>query len=216
MPRVMASSPSDRNAFFAQRMAAANSYEEFLRFAPRTTIDLSDNIGRFSYHCNDGTCYSSNEGPDIKAPQRLDTDSVRVFNQALPISMLVQAAESAVLPKELRDKLVLTTLLRAGMLDETAVTKKLEGQVIVSDPELAPYLKAYDETDSPQARRFALAFMMMHFPAMQPFLNAGPLGSIEMPGISSGSWWCSDFGTGPHMDNYCHASAGEAGVAQPK
>ncbi len=201
MSRIRAATPSQRNAFFAQRLAAANSYDDFLRFAPRTPIQLLDNIGKYSYDCADGICQSTNQGPPVTPPQRLDSDSVKVFDQALPISMLVQAAQGTVLPKELRETLALTTWVRAAMLDDTVAAKQLEPDVIQSHPELAPYIKAYDEAGSREARRFALAFMVMHFPEMQPFVNAGPLGSIESPGIGSGSWWCGDVGTGENMDN---------------
>ncbi|HME31429.1 MAG TPA: hypothetical protein VKG65_01620 [Terriglobales bacterium] len=64
------------------------------------------------------------------------------------------------------------------------------------------YIESYDRADSARARRFALVFMVMHFSGMQPFVNAGPMGSVIKPGIWTYSWWCSDVGWDPEHRSY--------------
>ena len=195
-------SPSDRNAFLAQRFAVATSFREFLRFAPRTPVVLEDNIGKYSYTCENGSC-NAYKGPVIEPPpQRLETDSVKTFNQRLPLSMLVEAANGTTLPADLRDELTARTWLRAAILDDTASVRELESRMLAKYPEMRSYIESYDRADSAQARRFALVFMVMHFSGMQPFVNAGPMGSVIKPGIWTYSWWCSGVGWDPEHRSY--------------
>jgi len=191
--RIDKESPSNRNAFLAQRFAVATSYEEFLRFAPRTIlqIDYGD------YYCLNGRC-SSYSGVHTEAPQELDLDSVEIFNQRLPLSMLVQAANGKTLPANLRDQVAARTWLRAAILDDTATAHELEPHLLGKFPQVRGYVEQYDRADSPRERRFALVFMVMRFPGMQPFVNALGMGEVIGKGtsdaISSGSWWCYDVG----------------------
>ncbi len=195
--RIEKQAPSDRNAFLAQRFAVAQNFTEFLQFAPRTPLELSDLVGKHSYYCFQGTCGGGSPQMTFKPPpQRLELDSVNVFNQDLPHSMLVQAAGGTTLPPELRSELAARAWLRAALLDDTSVTRQLEPQVLAAYPEFRSYLESYDQADSPAARQFALVFMVMHFAGMQPFLNSGAMGSVVRPGIDSyGTWWCYDVGS---------------------
>jgi hypothetical protein len=189
--------PSDRNAFLAQRFAVAQNFAEFLQFAPRTPLELSDHVGTHSYYCFQGACNGDVANMTLKPPpQRLELDSVNVFNQDLPLSMLVQAAGGTTLPPELRSELAARTWLRAAILDDTSVTRELQPQVLAAYPEFRSYLESYDHADTPTARKFALVFMLLHFSGMQPFVNAGAMGSVFRPGIDSyESWWCYDVGS---------------------
>jgi hypothetical protein len=201
--RIEKDSPSDRNAFLAERFAVATSFQEFLRFAPRTPVVLEDNIGKYFYFCQDGTCNPGRGGPVIQPPpQRLDLDSVQIFNLRLPLSMLVQAANGTTLPTDLRDELAARTWLRAALLDDTAAVRELEPTVLMKYPEIRSYIESYDHADSVEARRFALVFMLMHFSGMQPFVNAYAMGSVIKPGIWTYSWWCSDVGGDPEHRSY--------------
>jgi hypothetical protein len=194
MGRIEKEPPSDQNAFLAQRFSVAVNFEEFQRFAPRTPVELYDNIGKRSYYCMDGSCSIGN-GPSIPPPPRLQLDSVNIFNQRLPLTMLVQAANGTTLPTELRNELAARTWLRAALLDDTTVAHELEPHVVAAYPEMQNYIEQYDKADSPAARKFAVVFMVMHFSGTQPFVNAGPMGSVITPGINSyASWWCYDVG----------------------
>jgi hypothetical protein len=197
-PLITNASPSNRNAFLAQRFAVAVSFQEFLKFAPRTPVEIIDKIGKYDYSCSDGSCYSTGMhagGPNIPTPQRLELDSAGIFNQSLPLSMLVKAANGKILPPELRDQLAFSTWLRGAILDKIGVTHELQGHVLTSYPELRSYLEDYDRSASFEARQFAIVFMLLHYPGMQPFIDAEALGSPLAPGIDSySSWWCKDVG----------------------
>ena len=98
---------------------------------------------------------------------------MKIFNQRLPLSMLVQAANGTALPADLRDELAARTWLRAAILDDTTAVRELEPRMLAKYAEMRSYIDQYDRADSAQARRFALVFMVMHFSGMQPFVNAG-------------------------------------------
>ena len=192
-PRIDKDSPSNRNAFLTQRFAVATSFQEFLHFAPRTLVEV--NYG--DYYCMNGTCRAKNSSV-IEPPPELDLDSVEIFNQRLPLSMLVQAANGNTLPANLRDQLAARTWLRAAILNDTAAAHELEPRLLAKFPQVRSYIEQYDRADSPPARRFALVSMVMRFPGMQPFVNAMGMGEVISKGtsnaISSGSWWCYDVG----------------------
>jgi hypothetical protein len=216
--RIEKDSPSNRNAFLAQRFAVATSFQEFLRFAPRTPVVLEDTIGKYPYVCEDGSCRSfPPTAPVIEPPpQRLEVDSVRIFNQRLPLSLLVQAANGTALPADLRDELAARTWLRAVLIDNTAAVRALQPHVLAKYPEMRSYIAQYDRADSAEARRFALVFMVMHFSALQPFVNAGALGSVIRPGIWTYSWWCYDVGAAQGQGPYGSVMFSPAPGAQSK
>ena len=212
LQRIEALPPADRNPFFAQRLALAQNYEEFLRFAPRTPVELDDYIGKLSVYCDNRGCNNLFGQTTTPPPPRLQLDSVTVFNQDLPLSMLVQAATGTELPPDLRRELAARTWLRAAILDDTNVTRQLEPAVVEAYPEFRPYIDAYDQAGSPPARKFAVVYMLVHFSGLQPFVNAGALGSVLRPGIDSYvSWWCYDVGSmlehRPYQ-NHAYSAAG--------
>lgn len=203
LARIEKSSPSERNAFLAQRFSLVTSFQDFLRFAPRTPVELIDNIGKHSYTCMAGTCGGYGNVPPIPPPPRLELDSVNIFNQWLPLNMLVKAVRGTTLPADLRYELAARTWLRAAILDDLAVARELEPLVLAKYPEWRGSIEQYDSADSPEARRFALVFMLMQFPGMQPFVSAGALGSVINPAFSSGAaWWCYDVGQSQPRSSY--------------
>jgi hypothetical protein len=204
-------SPSNRNAFTAQRFAVATSFQEFLRFAPRTLVEADYG----NYYCINGTCRAQNSSV-IEPPPELALDSVEIFNLRLPLSLLVQAANGNTLPANLRDQLAARTWLRAAILDDTAAAHELEPHVIGKFPQMRSYIERYDRADSPQARRFALVFMVMQFPEMEPFVNALGMSPLVSPGISSGSWWCDDVGADQEHRSYQSAFWSNASGTQSK
>ena len=202
--RIEKDTPSDRNAFRAQRFALATSFPEFLRFAPRTPVELEANVGKYFYVCQNGRCSSYNGGPVLQQPPpELEADSARIFNQRLPLSMLIDAAKGTTLPPSLRHELAARTWLRAAILDDMAAVRQLEPLVLAKYPQMRGYIEQYDRADPGQPRLFALVFMVMHFSGMQPFVNADAMGSVITPGISSySSWWCQDVGADPEHRLY--------------
>jgi len=220
LERIERGSPSMHNAFFAQRLSVATGYEDFLRFAPRTPVELADYIGGSSYICMQGKCSSYGQQPIISPPPRLELDSVNIFNQWLPLNMVAQAAKGTMLPENLRDDLTARTWLRAAMLDDVSVARELQPQVAAKFPEFRPYLEQFDRAGSAEARRFALVFFVLHFAGMQPFVNAGPMGSVIAPGIHTGSaWWCYDMGqeqTSRAYQSAMYSQSATGLVASPK
>lgn len=194
MSRIQKASPSNRNAFLAQRFSVAAGFSEFLRFAARSPLDLDDTIQTKFVNCWDGNCTTDNS-VSIPAPARLELDSANVFNRWLSVSLLARAAMGDELPPELRQELAGRSWLRAAILDDVDTARELEPAVKAAYPELRTPLEQYDQADSVESRRFALIFMVMQFPGMQPYVNAGSMGSVVKTGMSSyESWWCYDVG----------------------
>jgi hypothetical protein len=85
---------SARNQFRAERLRLARTFEEFLSYAPRTSVDED-----------------AKPGVDV-----LDDDSALVLDRAVPLALLKQASTSALLPEGTRKGIQQVVSIRALVL----------------------------------------------------------------------------------------------------
>ena len=85
---------SARNEIRAERMNLSRTFEDFLRYAPRTPVD------------------GDSKGVDV-----LDGDSALILDRAVPLSLLRQASTSPQLPEDARKQLQSVVAVRALVLD---------------------------------------------------------------------------------------------------
>ena len=213
LPRFEKGPLSAFNLLLAQRFAVAADFHQFLQYAPRTPVEYV----AYDYLDCPG-CPETSYPQDVDAkplPKLLDADSVTIFNQRLPLSLLTEAATGAVLPSELRSNIAIATWTRAAIVGDTAATKKVGAVTVDAHPELRDYLAAYEASTSAPARSFAATWTMLHFPGMTPFLSGGALRNTKFGDIDEyrDNWWCGgqfpttalppgtvSYGNGPPID----------------
>jgi hypothetical protein len=180
---------SAQNQFLALRMSYARSFEEFLRFAPRTAAGVVYSFGTEE----DGSLLAA-VNSDHKTPgKHFDADAAAVLSEKIPLSMLVTAAKNEQLPPELQRLLTLAAWTRAALLNEDAVAKDLAPRVVQFAPELKASFESYLAAKTPEERNFAAAYALLRSPGLHPFVDAGVGRDTPTDKLDNlrDNWWCS-------------------------
>jgi hypothetical protein len=159
--------PSALNLLLGQRMYLSQNLEEFLQNAQRVPTGISDN--------NDGR--EIPDEPDKDAPAEakafFDWDAANVFNGLMPVANMGEAARSRTLAQNLRTDVVQAAFMRAALIDDRITANQMANALSSLYPELKEYLAAYQRATTPDARRFAAAYLALKFPGLRPYVTVG-------------------------------------------
>jgi hypothetical protein len=199
---------SSRNLFWGQRMAMAETFDQFLRFAPREDA--------LQHHVQ------ANLKPDAPVPPNtpndvyFDTDATAVLNRALPEAMLMQAAASPQLPHPLQNEVAQSAWVRALLLNQPAIAAKLAPTVKQAAPVLGTSIEEYSKAATDEERHRAVLFALLHNPGMRPYVVPNMQRTVEMEKIDSfrDNWWCEDVGAKTEVKPADYAD-GEAQAGKP-
>jgi hypothetical protein len=181
--------PSAVNKFLGQRMLLARNLGEFLRDAPRVPAGFSyDEDGRELPADDEEIGSAKKEETSLL----FDQDAANMFNEQVPLSVLVAAAESPVLPKNLRRMVTQAAWLRAALLNRRIEAERLTALLSAAYPELKEVLSGYQKEVTPEGRRFAAAYLALRFPGLRPTVTAGVSRSGPLDELDSyrDNWWC--------------------------
>lgn len=155
--------PSSINAFRGLRMAAAPMLEDFLAYAPRTTLLVTSQEHFAVTQCQEamkqpGRHYNCPQQVD---PTQLDADAVAILNTQAPLSVWLRVAQSPALSSQIRGAVAMDGWARATLLQDSASAAAFL-------PLLPPDLRS-------QATGTALGPLMAlaRNPGLLPNLNAG-------------------------------------------
>jgi hypothetical protein len=159
--------PSVRNAWRAERIRVAISFDDFLHFAPRIPIDFAND-------------------PVLNSAVLAD-DSIFVLNYRAPLSKLVEAVHSPRISAWSSSQLALRAWTRAFMLEDTAAMISVAPVILKAHPAWA----AVELTPPPQvddAWRFRTSLLIARNAAFTPLLEV----ETRQPSYSYSydSWWC--------------------------
>jgi hypothetical protein len=194
------------NLFLAERMRESESWEAFLKYAPRVPVGSG-----YDY---DGESPSNlTSDPQLKpfaGRPIFDADASTILNEQVPLSLLKDAATNASLPATLRSAIATAAWVRAVLLDNDGLARELAPLVQTLAPELKQPLTAYSGTADKDARKFEAVYLMLKNPGLRPFVETGfgrltPLAKID---DLRDNWWCS-FGTRgeDYQNNYYRSRA---------
>jgi len=190
-------SASSLNVFLSQRMRLATSYQDFLARAPRLVLDLDEglSIGGEAPYCRSKGCVEVLYGGPSKhkGQLRFDNYAAWILNLRLPLDLLAEAATGTDLPQPLRGELAVATWTRAVMLGRHDIAVKLVPEIERAYPVMAEQLQAYSAANE---KNHAGLFVILHFPGMRPYVNAGVARTTRMDKIDNfrDNWWCGDVG----------------------
>ena len=182
--------PSALNLLLGQRMMLAANLDEFLKAAQRKPAGLSDD--------NDGREIPEEEDPTRDKTRDAQlffaTDSAAIFNQAMPVTILKDAAHSTILAPNLRADVARAAFVRAALLDDRDTAIQAAQALAAMQPELRQFLSAYERAATPDARRFAAAFASLKFPGLRPYVSAGVGRATPLNEIDSyrDNYWCAE------------------------
>jgi hypothetical protein len=175
---------SARNLFWRDRLAMAQTYDEFLHFAPRRNAELDREPGT--------------QALTQKVPVDLyfDSDATAVLNRALPLPLLEKAAVSSRLSKPLQAQIAQATWTRALLLEKPDVAARLAPTVKQDTPVLAPFVDDVTKAGTAEERHRAVLFTLLHNPGLRPHLVPNVQRTTGMQSFDSfhDNWWCADMG----------------------
>lgn len=182
---------SERNALLGERMAVARDFNEFLKFAPRNTLETgSEGAQDLQGQCDETANAAAHAVqyatpcPGADNPQEFDEDAITILNQQTPTSLLIQAAQSQSLPPNLRQALVIVAWTRAVLLEDTR-----------SSAALAPLLPKALNSTAESGVGFPADLTILRNPGIRPYLEPG------IPRVASynyfdefrNNWWCKNW-----------------------
>ncbi len=175
--------PSSVNLFRGLRFRAAPGLNDFLRFALQKPITISNELN--SAQAPDFPVWLTYEIGDLL----LHPDAARILNTAVPFDLFAKAASSPILPRPVRQQVLMAAFTRGLLLKKNVdgLVKQLEN----TTPEIRPLTNSYLNESSPEGRQFAAAFLLLHRPEARPYLDTDPRQTA--PGKLSpyrDNWWC--------------------------
>jgi hypothetical protein len=199
LPALRSQKPtSKRNALLRERMAVARDFKEFLQFAPRNTLSTgSEGSGDLQAMCNqDAHATNANANcPEVTQDLWFDDDAAAILNQKAPLSLLIEAANTATLPQNLRQSLAVMAWTRAVLLQDAK-----------SVAALAPVLPKSLETTAGSSADFPADLAILRNPGVRPYLEAGipRVASYSQFDEFRNNWWCKPWqeegqGNGPSL-----------------
>ena len=197
------------NLFLSERMMLAQNLDEFLQNAPRVPAAFSDNY--------DGREIPEDEKDADQTAKRarffFDLDAANIFNKAMPVVIMKDAAASKLLPPNLRRDVAQAAFVRAAMLDDRETAQQAAASLEAEVPEVKEFLAAYQKATTPDARRFCAAFLTLKFPGLRPFVSAGIGRTTAVDDVDSyrDNYWCTE----PPAPLGGEPSAGEQSKANP-
>jgi len=179
--------PSALNLLLAQRMMLAQNLEEFLQSAQRVPAGFSDD--------SDGREIPEEDPKETKrgAEMFFDVDAANAFNKAMPVALIKDAARSNTLAPNLRRNVAQAAFARAALIDDRETASQAALLVQEMYPQLKEFLASYQKATTPDARRFAAAFLSLKFPGLKPYVSAGTGRATAVEEIDSyrDNYWCS-------------------------
>jgi hypothetical protein len=171
-------------------MLLARNLQEFLVNAQRVPAGFSDD--------NDGREIPEDEKEAAQTTggnkQFFDLDAANVLNKAMPVAVMKDAALSKTLAPNLRRDVAQASFLRAALLDDRATAMAAAPALQELYPQVKEFVGAYERATTPEARRFAAAFLTLKNPGLRPFVSAGVGRSTAVDDIDSyrDNYWCTE------------------------
>jgi hypothetical protein len=189
MPRIRAGGrDSSINLFTGLDADAARNLDEFLTYAPRKTIEAESESESSLGECQDVMKDPKRVYDCSKAagPVQFSADAAEFFNAQAPLSTLVDAANSSVLPEQLRSAVAMMGWVRAVMLTDNAAAQKL-----------LPLLPEKLRQQAAPGTGMHVIMTILRNPGLRPYLDPGIQRSYSYDFVESyaDNWWCKDWKT---------------------
>jgi hypothetical protein len=135
-----------------------------------------------------------------------DADAANAFNRDLPQRLLAASAEISVLPENLRYQVAQAALVRAILLDQPEIARRMTPLLVQCRAAWAPVLAAYNASTTAADRKLNGLFALMRFASTEPSVRNG---EERREGFATydemrQNWWCS---TVPQPDGTVDDSA---------
>jgi hypothetical protein len=133
-----------------------------------------------------------------------DADAATVFNKLMPVTIAAEVAQNKNLAANLRRDVAQATFMRAAMLDQAVTANKAATALATLTPELRDLLTDYQRAATPDARRFAVAYLALKYPGLRPFVSIGLGRTTALSDVDEyrDNWWCAEPPSTSKIDYY--------------
>ncbi|HVA79410.1 MAG TPA: hypothetical protein VNF29_00620 [Candidatus Binataceae bacterium] len=181
------------NEVASVRMRVARNLTELLTYAMRTPLGVTDTGDGSELPSDLDVSWLPDAGrlKELVAGPLFDRDGAAVLSRWTPLSIQARAAQSTILPNDLRRRVALAAWTRAVLLGDDATARELAPVVGKLMPELKPSMDAWLAAKDSIGRQFDAAFVMLTHPGMRPYVDPG-VGRITRLGQIDDlrdNWW---------------------------
>jgi hypothetical protein len=203
-------SPSAVNLLLSQRLTLAQNLDEFLQSAQRVPAGFSDDSDGREIPEDESETKETTKGATLF----FDLDAANAFNKLMPVAIIKDAARGKTLAPNLRKDVAQAAFVRAAMIDDRDTALQAAPLLEEMYPEMKAFVGAYRKAATPDARRFAAAYLSLKFPGLRPYVSGGTGRATSVEEIDSyrDNWWCTE----PPMSMSGAASQGEDETGKPK
>jgi hypothetical protein len=195
MGQTKALTPSAAHLFQDEQMKLAPEFETFESHLWQHPLGYEDVDGGME------PCEKPNCQP-LFSPA-----AATLINTRIPVDVFARIALSSALPANLHNRMAPSAWARAALLDQSNLAGQLSEAAVKAAPALQPYLQQYAMAQTPEERRFAAAFAILHFPGLRPFVD-GPLPrttAFQKIDNYRDNWWCQDGGSLDEENGFSNA-----------
>jgi hypothetical protein len=192
LDKVLDNPPADLpagslNQLRAMRLELARNLDEFVRFGVQRPLAICTNALVSEVPDGIDDIVKTGKVPDSPSPEFIPTAG-EVLNNQLPLSVLKQLSSNPKLPADLRNNVAWTSWVRAVLIGDDAAAHDLALIAKPLNKKRSQLFDSYLSSSTPEARKFAAVFLMLHFSSANPNATWGPLAS-DGYGDDSGWWW---------------------------
>lgn len=177
---------ADTNLFLIQRLRAAGSLEDIVRFGQMFPTEVGWNYG------DNGPLGQGADVPTWKGGPLWHLTAAKMLNGLSPSALAELVTPESVTDPLLRAETLRVAWTRAVVLDEEAEIASLAGRLSEVDPQLAPQLEPLRSAPAVE-RGFLAARVILRHPGLHPDLHWGvsrPTAVDELD-VYYSDWWCS-------------------------
>jgi hypothetical protein len=204
---------SARNSFLGFRLKLSETLEDFLKFSLRKpyAFDFDGEVGSVDSiiaeqkkwydpeYNKDGRAAYDKEIEDRYKDEKewqermmFDFDTIEVFNQHFPTTMLLEVEKSPALPDYMRERFVTAIWTRSYLLDDLATLLKVTPELAKYRPEFADQLEKIKNAKTQAALDHAILYFVLKNPLLSPYVVDGTGKSDNEQGdFDANDWWCS-------------------------
>lgn len=181
------------NEIAALRMRMARNLNELLTYALRTPLGVTDtgDGNELPSSLDVKWLVGANRLKRLLAGPLFDRDGAEVLNQWIPLSLQTRAAQSPILPDDLRAQMALAVWTKAILLHDNASAREIAPVVIKLVPKLKAQMSRWMAARNPQAQQFDAAFMMLTHPGIRPYIDPGVGRTTPLDKMNAyrDNWW---------------------------
>jgi len=178
-----------RNLLNEERLKLTTSLEDLVQHAPETPVPSEVDF-------NTGEEVAADSTENQPGQPLFNRYAAETFVKRLPLAVMIQAAESAVLPKPLRREVARTAWVRSVLIDDLSSADKLQPVLQDLDTPLWRAMESFRSTTNNAKKHFVGLFVILNNPGTKPSVRESSLRRATLGELDEyrDNWWCTDMG----------------------